>query len=83
MNSDWSPPKQHGLQNSRQIIHPWFINNVILRGEPINYLEILKDDIRNFRPLDKIQLDYLKKLEKEDLLDIIQIYNAVTQSLLQ
>ena len=83
INNVWVPPKQHGLQNSKQIIHPWFIRNSQLNGEPIDYVAILKDDIRNFRPLDNTQLEYIKNLDKDDLFEIIKIYNDATRLLIQ
>jgi hypothetical protein len=49
-NNFWTPPKLHGLQNARQIIQPWFLMNRSF-NKPIDYVEIIKDDIRNFRPL--------------------------------
>jgi hypothetical protein len=60
---DYEPPKEHGLSNCNFIIpeyyhlskHPSKILN-------IDYYEIIKDDIRNFRILNSYQIEYIKKL---------------------
>lgn len=44
-NNVWKPPEKHGLDNSRPIIQRWHME----KGGAIDYVEILKDDIRNLR----------------------------------
>jgi len=73
---EYDPPKVPGLENSNAIIPPYFH----LHKEPskiftIDYLNIIKDDIRNFRPLNKYQLEYIKDLSHECKFDLISIYN--------
>jgi hypothetical protein len=52
---EYEPPKEHGLINSDVIIPQYYFNNKdpskILN---INYYDIIKDDIRNYRVLKKI-----------------------------
>lgn len=81
-STNWTPPTQHGLQNSRPIIQSNYVEQ-LLRGNYIDYTEIIKDDLRNMRPLTIIQLDYVKKLDKKDLLDIIEIFNQITTDLIE
>ena len=73
---DYIPPKENGLLNSDIIIpsyyqlhkHPSKIFN-------IDYYEIIKDDIRNIRPLNKYQLEYIKELSHEYKIELINIFN--------
>ena len=75
--TEYIPPSTHGLINS-EIIIPSYYN---LHKDPINalnvdYYKMIKDDIRNFRPLNKFQLEYIKQLdhpEKNELFDIFTL----------
>ena len=75
-NISYKPPKESGLSNSDIIIpsyyqlhkHPSKIFN-------IDYYEIIKDDIRNIRPLNKYQLEYIKELSDEYKYELINIFN--------
>lgn len=78
---EWVPPDTHGLQNSPQILQQCYVRQ-IQRGENVNYFEVLKDDVRNMRPLTKHQMEYIKNLEKLDLIEIIEILDAVNNTLI-
>ena len=74
--NNWVPPSTHGLNNCNVII-PQYYN---LHKNPrkiftINYFEMIIDDIRNFRKLDKYKLEYIKKLSHEHKNKIIDIFN--------
>jgi hypothetical protein len=73
---EYEPPKEHGLINSDVIIPQYYFNNKdpskILN---INYYDIIKDDIRNYRVLKKYQLEYIKKLPSEYKDGLIDIFN--------
>ena len=79
---DWKPPRKHGLQNSCRILQPAYIDRII-NGVPIDYFEILKDDIRNIRPLTAHQLEYIKNLQPDEMIEVIEIFNNVMKLLMQ
>lgn len=78
----WSPPKTHGLSNSKQIIHPHFIKHKHILPK-IDYIDIIKDNIRNMRPLTKYELEYIKTLSKYELLELFEIIERVNQQILK
>ena len=77
-----TPPKQHGLENADVIIpshyeihkHPSKIFN-------IDYFEIIKDDIRNYRELNKYQLEYIKEINDECKYELIELFNQCIKSI--
>lgn len=73
---DYEPPKIYGLINSEPIISP----NYNLHKDPlkifdIDYFNIIKDDIRNCKSLNKYQLDYIKQLSHEKKNELFDIFN--------
>ena len=70
----WNPPKEHGLTNSNNIIPKYYQkdNKKIL---DVDYYNIIKDDIRNMRKLNNYQLDYIKNLNCDEHMEIINIFN--------
>ena len=78
---DWVPPKTHGLGNSFTILQQTYIRK-IQRGEKVDYFEILKDDVRNMRPLTEHQMEYVKNREKWELIEIIEILDQVNKMLI-
>lgn len=75
---DWSPPKEHGLNNSNIII-PYQYTSFSYKNTnkllDIDYFTIIKDDIRNFIPLDIYKLKYISNLSHNDKNEIINIFN--------
>ena len=74
--SYWEPPKDHGLQNADVIIPSYY--NYHKNPEKVfelDYLNIIKDDIRNFRVLNKYQLEYIRNLSDEDKFEIVCLFN--------
>lgn len=53
----------------------YFNNNDPSKILNINYYDIIKDDIRNYRVLKKNQLEYIKKLPSECKYQLIDIFN--------
>jgi len=54
---DWVPPKQSGLDNCNTIIPKYYhLHKNPQKIFSIDYLDMIKDDIRNFRNLNKYQL---------------------------
>jgi hypothetical protein len=73
---EYVPPKQHGLSNSEVIIPQYYYDKKDLsKIIDIDYYEIVKDDIRNCRVLNKYQLEYIKKLPSECKDELIDIFN--------
>jgi hypothetical protein len=68
-------PKQHGLINSDVIIPSY----KILKKKPtdIDFYELIKDDLRNYRDLNKYQLQYIHDLNDECKYEIILLMNDV------
>lgn len=69
-------PTQHGLINSDVIIPSYYQlykhPENILR---LDYLNIIKDDIRNLRQLNIYELEFIKKLNDDDKFEIICMMN--------
>jgi hypothetical protein len=83
------PPSRHGLHNSEPIIPSYYFKKmraiscekeVEIMYTNIDYLTIIKDDIRNFRKLNEYQIDYIKHTDdfsKNEIIDeFIKITNA-------
>jgi hypothetical protein len=41
----------------------------------------LVNDIRNLRPLNKLQIEYIKTLSKEQIIELLNIYNLCLDSI--
>lgn len=54
-------PESHGLDNCNIIIPSYYIKSYN-RSVDIDYFTMMKDDIKNYRPLNKYQLEYLTPL---------------------
>ena len=73
---DYDAPKDTGLHNSNVIIQSYYLhreNNIL---PDINYLNIIKDDIRNIRVLNTYQMEYIKNLSHNEKNELFDIYNA-------
>jgi hypothetical protein len=79
----WEPPEEPGLSNSDYIIPAYYNplpkkhNNIL----DINYYEIIKDDIRNYRKLNKYQMDYIKGLDDECKNELFDVFNDCLNAL--
>ena len=72
----YEPPKNPGLCNSDIIIPSYYkLHENPTKILDIDYYKIIKDDIRNFRPLNKYKLEYIKKLSHECKDELIDIFN--------
>jgi hypothetical protein len=72
----YEPPKEPGLENSNPIIPPYYhLHKHPSKIFNLDYLNIIKDDIKNFRPLNKYQLEYIKDLSHDYKFELISIYN--------
>ena len=71
---NYDQPKEHGLTNSDYIIPSYYKknkNNIL----DVDYYEIIKDDIRNFRSLNKYQIEYIMNLEDKYKNELIIMFN--------
>ena len=72
--NNWIQPTTYGLNNSERIIpiHYFDDNNDSLN---INMFYELTKDIRNCIPLNEIQLNYVKTLPREKIIELLELYN--------
>lgn len=78
LKSDWKPPSTYGLDNSKRVIPEHYFDTKF--KEIDMYYEITKD-IRNLHPLSEIQLDYIKTLPKENIIELLDIYNICLKTI--
>jgi hypothetical protein len=71
---NWIPPKEHGLNNSNCII-PRYYKTQPQQILDIEYYYIIKDDIKNLRPLNEYQMEYILKLDHEKKNELLDIFN--------
>ena len=73
-NFEWEPPKEHGLSNCEYIIPSYYKkqdNNIL----DMDYYDIIKDDIRNYRPLNKYQMEYILGIQDEYKNELLILFN--------
>jgi hypothetical protein len=76
IQTDWKPPKHHGLNNSFIIIPEYYRKT----GEKIlkvDYYDIILDDIRNCRKLNDHQLNFIKKLDDDSKQKLFVEFNKL------
>jgi hypothetical protein len=79
---DWDPPSEHGLKHSDVIIPQYYhLHKTPKSALNLDYYEIVKDDIRNFRALNKYQLEYIKSLSHTDKNELFGIFNSCIESI--
>jgi len=75
-------PKQFGLSNSEVIIPSYYeIHKHPSKILNIDFFEIIKDDIRNYRPLNNYQLEYIKEIKDEYKYELIELFNICFRSI--
>jgi len=80
----WEPPKEPGLHNSNRIIPSYYqLDKNPSKIIDIDYYNIIKDDIRNFRPLNNYKLEYIKDLSPEFKNELFDIFNDCLKSIEQ
>jgi hypothetical protein len=90
-NDEWRPPSRPGLNNSEPILPSYYIKKMefIYNNEKfeaqyidIDYLSVIKDDIRNMRKLNKYQLSFIKyELDNEAKNEIIELMNTCIENI--
>lgn len=83
INTDWKPPSTYGLNNSERVIPEHYFEKDKKENQflQIDMFYKLTKDIRNLKPLSKIQLEYVKTLPKEKILELLEIYNTCLQNI--
>ena len=79
----WVPPDTHGLNNSDRIIPSYYLPSNMNRHNVlrVDYHYMILDDIRNIRPLNEYQLNYINNsLHESDKQKIIEEFNNVIVS---
>lgn len=76
MPNDWTPPIEYGLKNSDKIIPQYYFNKYQSVFQ-INYYNMIIDDIRNMRTLNKNQLEYIKRLNNDKKQKLFEEFNNV------
>lgn len=79
----WIPHSQPGLENSSRIIPQYYLTNKNLHGNifKIDYLEMIRDDILNLRPLSEEQINYIEKIPEDEKMELIKCFNETYKSL--
>jgi hypothetical protein len=80
---EWVPPEKHGLENSERIIPTYYIPSNMNKSNVlrVDYHYMILDDIRNVRPLNKYQLNYINNsLSESEKYKIIEEFNNVIMS---
>lgn len=85
----WKLRKNNNLDNSKETIQPCYFTsknnskNVNNYSNNINYFQTIKNDIINLKTLSQDQLEYIKRLNKDENYEIIQIYNTVLEFMIK
>jgi hypothetical protein len=75
----WIPPEEHGLNNCDYILPAYYhYHKMPDKIVDIDYYEIIKDDIRNYRVLNKYQLKYIADLPDELKTELFRLFNECT-----
>jgi len=72
ISEKWNPPRTYGLDNCNVIIENRANKDNLL---DVDYFEIIKDDIRNLRPLNEFKMEYIMKMEDEYKNELLSIFN--------
>lgn len=78
----WEPPSTPGLQNCNIIIEPYYhLHKSPHKITSIDYLQIIKDDIRNFRQLNKYKMDYIQGISDKEKNELLILFNECIASI--
>ena len=73
------PKRSDTLRLSQEFNEKYF--NEIKKNIEITHLSVMKDDIKNYKPLAPMQLLQLDKLTELEKIDIIHLYNDMISTL--
>jgi hypothetical protein len=77
--SNSKPKRSTTLRMSQQFNEKYF--NEIRKNIELTDLTVMKDDIKNYKPLTAMQLLQLDNLTEEEKIDIIHLYNTMISTL--
>lgn len=81
LNDSWEPPSEAGLGNSNVILPKYYFSGSLQKVFQMDYLEVIIDDIRNVRPLNSYQLQYIaEKCSEKEKQRIIVEFNSVFEA---
>lgn len=72
-NTDWTPPNTYGLNNSERTIPEHYFSE---KFKEIDMFYELTKDIRNLHPLTELQLNYIKTLPREKIIELLDLFNT-------
>jgi len=77
ISSSTKVPNTYGIENSDQIIPPYYLSGQDLHGRlfECDFHYSILDSIRNIRVLSKYQMQYVEQLSIEECLEIIREFN--------
>jgi hypothetical protein len=76
--TDWLPPKKSGLDNSEEIISSIYFKNKNKNTiTNVDFFQVIKDDIQNYKTLTYNQIQYIKNTSNEEKFELIEIYNKL------
>jgi hypothetical protein len=72
----YDTPKNHGLENSDLIIPNYYnLHKYPSKIVTFDFYDVIKDDIRNCRKLNKYQLEYISNINEEHKYELILVFN--------
>ncbi len=71
------------LELSIELNQKLFGNNPQGKSLELNTFNLLKDNIKNFRPLSDFELLYIEHLSLEQMIEIIKLYNVIICNLIE
>lgn len=75
---EYDQPKEYGLSNCNVIIPVYYgLHKSPEKFLNIDYFTMIKDDIRNLRPLHQYQMNYIKSLSHEEKYELIEIFTPL------
>jgi hypothetical protein len=75
---EWQPPKKWGLENCNVIIPNYYVNSYE-KIIDIDYFTIIKDNVKNCRPLTDYQIEYVMNMPDYEKNELIMLYNECTK----
>lgn len=78
---NWKPPTTYGLCNSKRLIPEHYFEPNNKSFKEIDMFYELTKDIRNLKPLNDLQLEYIKTLPKEKIVEVLDIYNQCLKNI--
>jgi hypothetical protein len=73
------PNRKDTLRSTQEFNEKYFSH--LRQSLSINNFSIMKDDIKNFRPLTEIQLIQLESLSEIEIIEIIKLYNIMMNTI--